>query len=93
MYTVSQTIFDYRRVRIVRRCNYNSVNLARVNEGFGGVKAFYLAASVMAFLLGALKLCGIDIGYRGENQLKRCSSPYSPLCTTSRSLIYMGFVL
>ena len=23
----------------------------------------------MAFLLGALKLCGIDIGYRGENHL------------------------
>ena len=69
MDAVSQTVFDYRRVRIVRRCDYNSVDLARVNEGLGGVKAFYLAASVMAFLLGALKLCGIDIGYRGENHL------------------------
>ena len=66
---MGQTVFDYRRVRIVRRCDYNSVDLARVNESLGGVKAFYLAASVMAFLLGALKLCGVDIGYRGENHL------------------------
>ena len=69
MYTVGQTVFDYRRVRVVRRCDYDCVDLARVNEGLGGVKAFYLAASVMAFLLGALKLCGIDIGYRRKNHL------------------------
>ena len=35
MDAVGQTVFDYRRVRIVRRCDYNSVDLARVNEGFG----------------------------------------------------------
>ena len=66
---VGQTVFDYRRVRVVRRCDYDRVDLARVDKSLGGVEIFYLAASLAALFLGALKLCGVDIGNGCERHL------------------------